>query len=482
MTLKIVLGLLVMSLFTTTLLAQEDQAFYPEEKFSADSLRTWTTELMDGLSETHPGFYRYTPKKKFDSIIKTTLSSFTDSLNTIDYYRTIKPLFAQIGCLHTSITLSDQFEEYIDKIYKLFPFEVYITENNQVFITKNHSINKSIRLESELLSINGKPIKDILEMLMKSIPSDGYNTTLKTLLLNHRFAFWYRSMIDLSENFKIATRFNNNVETFNLNGITSAEFESIDSLQSVNSEPLDFKINDSKGVLTIKSFAKTDIGNNGQNFKRYIKSVFKTLNEEKIENLIIDLRYNTGGTDGNAAFLASHFFDESFRYWDKIEVTKEIAGQIKGNYRIFYKKPVKVDSTYHWIGARWWLTKEFDYYKVQKPAKNNYKGKTYIITNGLCMSSCSDFVAIISDNQKTKIIGQESGGGFQGNTSGMMPTNSFAKNMTITIPLQKYTNAVDLKKNKGRGTIPDYIVQPTLTDWIDKKDIEMNFVNKLIKK
>ena len=98
------------------------------------------------------------------------------------------------------------------------------------------------------------------------------------------------------------------------------------------------------------------------------------------------------------------------------------------------------------------------------------------------MSSCSDFVAIISDNQKTKIIGQESGGGFQGNTSGMMPTNSFAKNMTITIPLQKYTNAVDLKKNKGRGTIPDYIVQPTLTDWIDKKDIEMNFVNKLIKK
>jgi hypothetical protein len=170
MTLKIVLGLLVMSLFTTTLLAQEDQAFYPEEKFSADSLRTWTTELMDGLSETHPGFYRYTPKKKFDSIIKTTLSSFTDSLNTIDYYRTIKPLFAQIGCLHTSITLSDQFEEYIDKIYKLFPFEVYITENNQVFITKNHSINKSIRLESELLSINGKPIKDILEMLMKSIP------------------------------------------------------------------------------------------------------------------------------------------------------------------------------------------------------------------------------------------------------------------------------------------------------------------------
>ena len=476
---KTIFGLLLVILISTNLFSQENKTFLPEEKFPADSLKTWTSELMKELSESHPGFYRYTTKKEFDSIINNTVNNITDSLNTIQYYRTIKPLIAQIGCLHTSLNLTEQYEDFIDKKSNLIPIEVLIDINNQVFISKNHSKNESIKLKCELLSINGKPISDILDILIKSIPSDGYNSTLKTLLLNHRFAFWYRSMIDLSETFEIETKFNNSLKTFNLNGVTSAEFESIESLQSVNSEQLAFVINDNTGILKIKSFAKTDIKNNGQNFKRYIKSVFKKLNKEQIGNLIIDLRYNSGGTDGNAVFLTSHFFGKSFRYWDRIEVTEKIAKQITGMNNIFYPKPEKVDSTYLWKGAL--LSKEFDYYKSQKPSKNDFKGKVYIITNGLCMSSCSDMVAILSDNKKAIIVGQETGGGFQGNTSGMMPTSEINGNMTFTLPLQKYTNAVKFDKNFGKGTIPDFIVNPTLNEWVDKVDIEMEFVKNLIK-
>jgi hypothetical protein len=52
----------------------------------------------------------------------------------------------------------------------------------------------------------------------------------------------------------------------------------------------------------------------------------------------------------------------------------------------------------------------------------------------------------------------------------------------VTVPLQKYTNAVDLTKNFGRGTIPDYQLTPTFDDWVNKKDIEMEFVLQLIKR
>ncbi|WP_075344530.1 S41 family peptidase [Tenacibaculum agarivorans] len=467
---------------SNTVKSQSKNDFEYAENFPADSLKIWTNELMKELSKSHPGFYRYTPKKKFDSIIHATVNSFTDSLNTIEYYRKIKPLIAQIGCLHTSLNLSEEYENIFNKKPNLIPIEVFIDEGNQVFITKNYSGNNNLKRKSKLLSINGKPITIILDILMKSIPSDGYNTTLKTLLLNKRFAFWYRSMIDASENFEIETKFNDTKKTLKLKGVTSSKFESIASLQSItNSKQLAFNITNNTGVLTIKTFAKTEIRNNGQKFKKYIKSVFKTLNEKNIENLIIDLRYNSGGTDGNAVFLASHFFDTPFRYWEKIEVTKNIAEQINGSNRLFYKKPVKVGSTYHWIGARSWITKEFDYYKIQNPAKDNYKGKTYIITNGLCMSSCSDFAAIISDNKKAIIIGQETGGGFQGNSSGMMPTTEINGNMKFTIPLQKYTNAVDVNKNYGRGTIPDFTIVPTLNDWMNKTDVEMEFVKNLIK-
>jgi len=37
------------------------------------------------------------------------------------------------------------------------------------------------------------------------------------------------------------------------------------------------------------------------------------------------------------------------------------------------------------------------------------------------MSSCADVVAILSYNKKALFIGDETGGGYQGNNSGMTP-------------------------------------------------------------
>ncbi|MEO1655143.1 MAG: S41 family peptidase, partial [Bacteroidota bacterium] len=206
-----------------------------------------------------------------------------------------------------------------------------------------------------------------------------------------------------------------------------------------------------------------------------------TLEKEAIENLVIDLRYNSGGSDGHAVYLARHFFAQPFDYWDKIEVTEDVFNQIKGKYKIFYKKPRQQDSTYLWRGARWWLSKEFNYYKQQKPAKPTFKGKVYLISNGLCMSSCADLVAILAHHHKAQVVGQESGGGYQGNTSGLMPTNPIFAHLEMTIPLQKYSNAVDPKHNFGRGTLPQYPIYPSLEDWLNQRDVELNFVDNLIK-
>jgi hypothetical protein len=66
-------------------------------------------------------------------------------------------------------------------------------------------------------------------------------------------------------------------------------------------------------------------------------------------------------------------FDKPFRYWDKIEVTEAVAKEIKGINSLFYKKPKEVDGSYRW--RKTWLTKEFDYYETQQPAKNNQPEK-----------------------------------------------------------------------------------------------------------
>lgn len=470
-----IFGLLI--LLTTNLIAQENQ-FNPDKKYHPDSLKRWTKSVMSGISEKHPGFYRYTSKDEFDNLIDSTSLTINDSLTELDYYKKMKPLFAHIGCLHTGISLSKDYQLYLDNNSTLIPIEIFIDSAKNVLITKNYDTNQDIQVGSEVVSINNKPISDILNELLKAIPSDGFNQTEKTLLLNHRFSFWYQTIIEVTQTFMIEVKTNGVNKTYKLNGVSKNVFPSLKSLESNFKKPLEFETVNSVGILKVHSFANSTIKDNGQKFKKYIKATFKQIKSNEIKNLIIDLRYNTGGTDGNAAYLASYFFDSLFRYWDRIEVTEAIAKEIRGLNRLFYKKPKKFGDSYQW--RKTWLTKEFDYYETQKPAKNNFRGKTYLLTNGLCLSSCSDFVAILSHNKKALVIGQESGGGFQGNTSGMMPNATIPTGLQVTVPLQRYTNAVDLRKNFGRGTIPDFEISPTFDNWVSKKDVEMEFVLRLI--
>jgi hypothetical protein len=470
-----VFGFLI--ILTTNLTAQENQ-FNPDKKYHPDSLKRWTKSVMDGISKEHPGFYRYTTRDKFDNLIDSTINTISYPLTELEYYRKIKPLFAQIGCLHSGVSLSKEYQDYLDNTSTLIPIQVFIDSTNKVFITKNYDTKEGTEIGSEVIAINGISSSEILSKLLKAIPSDGFNQTEKILLLNHRFSFWYQTIIEVARTFKLDVKTNGVVNNIELKGVSKNVFPTLKSLETNYTKPLEFEIVRNTGILKVHSFAKSTIKNNRQKFKKYIKATFEEIKREGLENLIIDLRYNTGGTDGNAAFLASHFFDKPFRYWDKIEVTEAVAKEIKGINRLFYKRPKKVGDSYHW--RKTWLTKEFDYYETQRPARTNFKGKTYVLTNGLCLSSCSDFVAVLSHNKKATIIGQESGGGFQGNTSGMMPKAKIPTGLQVTVPLQRYTNAVDLKKNFGRGTIPDFEVKLTFDEWLNKKDAEMEFVFGLI--
>ena len=462
--------------------AQETRTDKYNEKFPPDSIQSWTRDIMKVVSESHPGMYRYTPKSELDSLTNAMLQTVNDSLSTLKYYRKLKPLFAKIGCLHTSITLSENFKQYYQKTLTFIPIEIFIDDNRQVFLTKNYDKSNDIPLKSEIISINNQPISKILNILYDAIPSDGYNQTLKTLMLNHRFPFWYQTMLGVTDSFSITTKIKEQHSVYHLKGVAKETFPTFESIEHANEKQLTFKIQDSIGFLTIHSFRKTIIKKNGQNYSKFLTQAFKTLQQQKIENLVIDLRNNTGGTDGNAVLLASHLFKQPFRYWKQpVEITEKLAKDFKTWYTIFFKMPKKVDSTFQWKGMHWWLSKEFNYYKVQKPFKNNYNGTVYVITNGACMSSCADVVAILSYNHKVVVIGEETGGGYQGNTSGMMPTEEIRPNLKMTIPLQKYINAVDPNVNFGRGTIPDHRVTPTLKDWMENNDVPLKYVQKLIK-
>ena len=451
------------------------------QKLPPDTVRGMIRDLSRELSLKHPGYYRYRSASYFKRYADSLSATVTDSLTELETFRKLKPFIGQIGCLHTDLQLSPAVKAEMAQRPVLFPLQLYF-KGQKAYVARNASGNKSIVPGSEVLSINGRSIPQILDILLPAIASDGFNQTLRYRSLYNFFPLQYSRMIEVTDQYTVKISHLNKVSTCQLKGALTKDIAAPGfMLPPDNGKPLACTIKEATAVLSVHSFADSDIKEHDQDFKLFIVSAFADMRAQGVKHLILDLRDNTGGSDGNAAFLAGYFFDKPYRYWDRIEVTETIAGEIKGEAEQYYRKPVQEGSRWLWKKAK--VVNDFDYYETQQPAVYPFTGKAYVLTNGFTMSSAADLSAVLKFNKKAVFIGEETGGGFQGNNSGMMPESELKPSgMVVTIPLQKYYTAVDSTLYHGKGTLPDYPVSYTPQELVNDKDKEMALAEALIRK
>jgi hypothetical protein len=461
-------------------LAQSPGSKYAHLMFSADTVRITIDDMTQELSLKQPGFYRYTSKDEFRKFNDSVKATIKDSLTELESYLKLKSIVTKIHCLHTGLSLPKDYKDFLNEQPNLIPLQVWFT-GRKAFIIKNFSSNNTLSPGDEIISINGQTIEAILNQLLPLIPSDGYNLTMKYRALYLQFPTWLR-LINLAEKYTLV------VNHKGVHSIVQIQGEKFNNLaedgflkEPVLKKQLEFNANDQTAILVIHSFSRTMIEKGNQHFRLFIENVFRELEKNHISNLVVDLRDNTGGSDPYAAYFTSYFFDEPFRYWDRIEVTEAIAQQIKGfALKAFYRVPVQKDSAWIWQKAR--HSDEFDFYTEQSPAKYHFTGKTIVLINGFCMSSCADVAAILSYNKKAVFIGEETGGAYEGNNSGMIPeTRIDPFHFTLSVPLQAYYNYVDLSNHNGMGVMPDYPVNPGIQDMISGTDLDTKEAIDLIK-
>jgi len=158
--------------------AQTRPAPSPYQKLPADTVIHLIRQVTQELRRKHPGFYRYHSQATFAAYIDSVKTSIKDSLTVLEAFRKMKPIISRVGCLHTDLGLSKEQAAYLNQGANLFPLQLYFIDD-KVFVKANYSTDKTIAAGDELLSINGKPLAEIVRQLLPGIPSDGYNQTMK---------------------------------------------------------------------------------------------------------------------------------------------------------------------------------------------------------------------------------------------------------------------------------------------------------------
>ncbi len=477
-----------------------------EKKHSVQALKEDIDLTHQILKDGHPGLYWYISKKHLDYKFDSLKNAIQEPLTTRQFYQKISPVVAAIRCGHTalrfpSVIQKDKKEREAtkNKIYPLHQF-TYAVADDKLIVINNKSKNKQIKTGNEIIEINGLAPKEIFNIVSTGFSYDGYNSLSRNKRIERNFAQLYK--IYFSEQDSIAIKFKtdsaviNTFVSFYDKKKDTEEKKKLDTAKTVAKVPgkklketlkyrgnkvnneyqLDFKFLDKEkdiAYMKIKSFSVPTA-----NFPLFYKQAFDSISLSKSKNLVIDIRNNPGGTLSASLTLFSYLTDKDFVYLARpinnggFSADKYETGLKKLRYYLTaFNDNGKIyeDEEGHFFSF-------MKGYKPQKPHKNNFKGKIYVLINEFSFSASSLLSANLKGINRATFVGTETGGGANQCTAGRMPIVTLKHSkLDLRLGLNRMAPVYQTDLY-GRGVFPDVEVQSTLKDRISNYDRELQWI------
>lgn len=463
------------------------------EKFAREKLIEDFQIARQALEEGHSGIYRYTSKADMDRAFDAALKSIDRPMDAFEFYRVMAPVTAAIKCGHTSVSLPDPIRKELNTSSLLLPLRVRVL-NKRAYVFRDFSdlanpAGQSTLAGKQIQSINGIPASRIIDTMLAAVGADGdVQTSREVRISGTRFIGNLISLFSLKSPYDLAVSDpgSKQQQKVRLNGIelpkmgeaSKARYPEDDS--SGLAATLKFADDGKIAQMRIAGFGGFVDAEKKKGIREFYKESFEAIQTKGSKSLIIDLRGNGGGEDELGQLLVSYLINEPFKYYDDLIInamTFSFGKYAKPNPLTIPEKLVekRADGKVHAISHPNW--------GIKQPSQPHFGGKVFILIDGGSFSTTSEFLSQAHFHKLATFIGEESAGGYYGNSSGFMPLVTLPNtNLSVRVPLMTYYMAVSGYKQASHGVIPDYPVEHTIADLIAGKDKEMELALKLARK
>ncbi|MBD2755123.1 S41 family peptidase [Spirosoma validum] len=452
------------------------------QTLTPEQLQTDFARFRTALNEVHPEMYRYTPKHTFDSLFTATSARLNRPMTQHEFYVTMMPLLTALRDGHIKWIVSGKDEHYPFFTDKLFPLKLYFLDE-KAWVVGNYGAG-NVPDGAEITTINGKSTASLIQSLLPNMTfADGNRIGGKLEDLNRYFSGYYATFIGAPDAFAVTYRMGNEETNVTLQPVTEQAIKAYaEKHKSAPQHPLRLTFVDNQtAVMTIEAFFKEM---NGLKFSQFLQKSFREIKTKGAQNLVLDLRDNEGGEESLGVLLYSYLTNQPFRYYDHISVRQKkrysFPAWTSKLYRLAKFMVVKKRGDGYVFTAQRGLS-------ITKPQKDAYSGKLYELLNGNSFSVTTEFAARAHADKRAQpgravFIGQESGGGYKLNSSGIFTITQLPNSkIDLGIGMFGFHMAnVSAYPHADRGIIPDYLVEPTADDILTHKDRVMDYTLKLI--
>lgn len=447
------------------------------------------------------GLYVYRSKKQIDSIYQVAETEAKNCKNIFDFYKVIAKLTGFEGSCHNYTDLPNHASYYLTQKPEYLP----ITLKNIDGRLLQDSKEVALPLGAEILSINGIPAQEMIRRFSQYYFSDGFSMPYKEM------TGFERGMLDkfyiefgTHKNYVIRYQWNGKSNEVSLPGTSLENFKKLQ--ESRHSLSFDKKLLAEKYSLSKEGEGMYRLSLRGfdfatgkedpayKKFSGFLDQMMETLEKEKIENLIIDLRGNTGGTGALYEKVFSYltqrpFRDSHYAYTKFNEVPMEEKLVItplflsngvtdKSGLNAYLKSlyPKAVQGKYYWGD---------DKNPSILPNEKTFKGQLYLLVDQRVASAASHLASLIKSYTNAIVIGKETVGGYYEHNGHLplvyeLPNTGIQTGFSIVHVIQDAQNLPDQKR--GQGIMPHIEVHQTDQEFLDQTDVYLKKVLELRKK
>ncbi len=432
----------------TAEVSPEDNIVIEDKKnyISKDDMIEDLEYLRNIINNVHPSTIEPLGEPK-NELINDAIHNISENMSIEDFYFIIKKILVSLGDAHT-----DTFEKISDD-EKTSKIE-YLWLSDGLYIGKDI---KGLKKGDKILAIEDKNTEDILNEL--------------STIVSHENLYWVKAMGEIHLNteayvnylglknqndemvFKVLRNGEEILETINFKEIIGDIPSPIYNRRSNNYKLLE---NENLAIIEINTCV-----NDGA-YRTLLKNFFMEVNKKNIDNIVIDLRNNTGGN--------STVIDEFINY---LPVEKYKSNGIYVRYSEETNEILESDYDKNTLRFR-------DITEIipeSKPKDLIFNGDIYILTSKYTFSSGNDFAVIFQDNNLGTIVGEPTGNA----------PNCYGDLLDFTLPKSKINFTISYKKflrpNKEIKTNflePDVLVETKIEDILNNIDPQMEKVKELI--
>lgn len=403
----------------------------PEQaKFDLDA-------LFYTISEVHPNMYSVTGQVSLLSAINQASESITDSISIEELYKIAAPVVAMIGDGHTNLFFPAN--SVFKRDTKRLPVWMHVESDRT--ITTDRSLDSIMPQGTKVLKINGRTAKQIIDELLPYVSGETEHFRLSRL--DDLRPLIHMSMPAESYEFEYVAPGDNNVYSATFPALAPDEYMSrVPALKNNNNsnEPYTFHIDETEqvGIMDFRSFRDQE------KMKEFADSMFTTLRERGIRDLIIDIRENGGGASSVGDILLQYFTPRPF-----IQMEKTLIRITPTTQRLMWYG----DMT---PGIYYIATTEDNFHKPLSREEGFYDGKVWLLTSNKTFSSAGSFAWAAQVFGAATLIGEETGG----------MNVSYGDVLGYNLPVSGITCGISYKRfwkhnadeNDIHGTIPEYQV------------------------